>query len=325
MGDLVDEFVRGIDALSPQSPERLGELRTLCGHIVELARSHRDVDELGIAADALNELAAAARVFSPWRERPKLTVFGSARIKPDDPLYQMASELSRRLAAIGWMTVSGAGPGIMEAAARGAGIESTLGVNVDLPFEQSPNPYVDADTRLVEMKYFFTRKVALVKESLAFAFFPGGLGTMDELFEILTLLHTGKSSPAPVLLVETAEGRYWEKWLEFMEEAVIANQYVEPASTSLIEVCHSLEDVIDAIESFYANFVSFESDGARGRAVVRRPPRAEQVASLSVSVPEFAQDGGYRLEGERTISFPFDGGNHLSLRKLIDQLNRWAD
>ncbi|WP_276942715.1 TIGR00730 family Rossman fold protein, partial [Ferrimicrobium acidiphilum] len=174
-------------------------------------------------------------------------IFGSARVLADDPLYAMAQELAGAMATRGWIIVSGAGPGIMEAAARGAGAQNTLGVNIRLPFEQSANPFVDAESRLVEMKYFFTRKVALTKESLAFVFFPGGLGTMDEAFEILTLLHTGKSRPAPVVLVDTPQGDYWRQWRAFLESGVVARGYVEAAAASLVELVDSVPDAIAAI------------------------------------------------------------------------------
>ena len=319
----VEEFVQALNAESPQSEGRLEQLRALVTIIAELAVARVDRDELGIAANALSELSGAARLFSPWRDRSKLTVFGSARIKPDSALYEMARELGQRMAGRGWMTVSGAGPGIMEAAAKGAGREHTLGVNVDLPFEQSANPYVDAETRLIEMKYFFTRKVALTRESLAFAFFPGGLGTMDEAFEVLTLLHTGKTTPSPVVLIDTEEGRYWEKWLHFMSEAVIADGYLDEQSPCLFQICHSLDDAIAVIDRFYANFESFRVTNSHAEVVLRHPPTSDQVATLARAVPTFAYGDGYRCDGS-TVRFPFDGRNYVSVRRVIDEMNLWV-
>jgi len=253
-----------------------------------------------------------------------MTVFGSARIAPGTPLYEMARDLSRVMADRGWLTVSGAGPGIMEAAALGAGLENTLGVNITLPFEQSSNPYVDAETRLVEMKYFFTRKVALTKESIAFVIFPGGLGTMDETFEILTLLHTGKSDPAPVVLVEPPGGTYWTQWRHFVDEALIANDYVDAIDSCLYCVCYSNEDVITAIDRFYSNYVRFESDHGRGRLEVRRMPSAATFAMLNEQFAPFAAGAGFVTEDERSFSFTFDGRNYVRLRQLIDVVNEWT-
>ena len=323
--ELVEQFLSGIETQAVQSPERTQMLRTLTLRIVQLAAFDPDDGDLRVTTTVLNELLAAAHVFSPWREHPKLTVFGSARTKPGTPLYEMARELSRIMAERGWITVSGAGPGIMEAAALGAGIENTLGVNITLPFEQSSNPYVDAETRLVEMKYFFTRKVALTKESIAFAIFPGGLGTMDEAFEILTLLHTGKSDPAPVILVETPGGTYWQQWRHFIDEALIANNYVDKIDSCLYTVCYSNDDVVAEIEQFYANYVRFETDNGRGRLEVRTAPSAKQLEPLDEEFPQFGAGEGFVREDDRSFSFTFDGRNYVNLRLLIDIVNAWSD
>jgi len=322
--ELVEQFLSGIGAQADQSPERLEMLRMLATRIVQLAAFDPDDGDLRVAATVLNELLTAASVFSPWRQHPKLTVFGSARTKPDTPLYEMARELSRTFADRGWLTVSGAGPGIMEAAALGAGIENTLGVNITLPFEQSSNPYVDAETRLVEMKYFFTRKVALTKESIAFAIFPGGLGTMDEAFEILTLLHTGKSDPAPVVLVETLGGTYWKQWRAFIDDALIANDYVDAIDSCLFSVCYSIDEVVAAIEHFYSNYVRFETENGRGRIEARKLPSAEQLRALNDQFPQFGAGSGFSLEDARSFTFTFDGRNYVSLRMLIDVVNSWT-
>ena len=322
--ELVEQFLSGIEAQADQSPERNKMLRTLATRIVQLAAFDPDDGDLRVAATVLNELLAAAKVFSPWRTHPKLTVFGSARTQPGTALYEMARDLSRMMAERGWLTVSGAGPGIMEAAALGAGLENTLGVNITLPFEQSSNPYVDAETRLVEMKYFFTRKVALTKESIAFAIFPGGLGTMDEAFEILTLLHTGKSDPAPVVLVETPDGSYWTQWRHFIDDALIANGYVDAVDSCLYCVCHSNDDVVAEIEKFYSNYVRFETNDGRGRIESRRLPSAEQLRALNHQFPQFGAGSGFSLDDEHSFSFTFDGRNYVSLRLLIDIINSWT-
>ena len=233
----------------------------------------------------------------------------------------MARDLAAEMRQRGWITVSGAGPGIMEAAALGAGRDNTLGVNIDLPFEQSPNPYVDAETRLVEMKYFFTRKVALTKESIAFCIFPGGLGTMDETFEVLTLLHTGKSTPAPVVLCDVADGTYWEEWRAFMDSAVIAAGYLDEPDTVLFRVCHSIDGAIAEIERFYSNFLGVEVVDGEALVSLRRAPTPEQVARVAAAVPDFAAGGGYRVDGEGRLRFPFDRRRYVALRRLIDALN----
>jgi uncharacterized protein (TIGR00730 family) len=301
--------------------EQVAQLRAYVDRVVASAA---DPEQLGLTITTLRELLDAGDVFSPWRDRPKVTIFGSARIAADDPLYAMAQELAGAMATRGWITVSGAGPGIMEAAARGAGAQNTLGVNIRLPFEQSANAFVDAESRLVEMKYFFTRKVALTKESLAFVFFPGGLGTMDEAFEILTLLHTGKSRPAPVVLVDTPQGDYWRQWRTFLESAVVARGYVESAATSLVELVSSVPDAVGSIERFYANFRTVDIHVAHAEITLRRLDPA-RVAALATAFPMFDRGGAMAVRDATTLRISFDGRDYVNLRRLIDALNRWVD
>ncbi|MGI9023002.1 MAG: LOG family protein, partial [Acidimicrobiales bacterium] len=165
---------------------------------IRLAGDDSDRLDLKITNSALKEMRRAFRVFAPWRAVPKVTIFGSARTLPDDPLYSQTRELAAALAAAGWMIVTGAGPGIMAAGHEGAGRENSIGVNIRLPFE-GPNSFVGDDSKHVVMKYFFTRKLMLMKESAGFVVMPGGFGTLDEAFELLTLLQTGKAAPAPIV------------------------------------------------------------------------------------------------------------------------------
>ncbi|MHB8333959.1 MAG: LOG family protein [Acidimicrobiales bacterium] len=316
----VEAFLSESGLVDVANDVEVARVRDLLEDVSSLVQSGHDVRDLRVAATAMRELLIAARLFSPWHDRPKLTVFGSARTPANSPLYVMARSLSARMAARGWMTVSGAGPGIMQAAAEGAGLDDTLGVNITLPFEQSSNPYVDAESRLVEMKYFFTRKVALTKESLAFVFFPGGLGTMDEVFEILTLLHTGKGGPAPVLLVDTAEGTYWESWQRFIDESVIDTGYLDEDAAVLFKRCHSLDEVEREIDHFYTNFTEFTLSSGRGRIGLRRPLTIDECVVLEHRVPELATGDGLRVEAN-ALTFDFDGRRYVELRRLIDAVN----
>lgn len=324
VSESIDRFLTELEAKSDQSPAQLAVLRKLLLRVAELAESNADAVGLSVAATALDELLEASEVFAPFHDRPKLTIFGSARTSPESPLYEMARQLGAAMAERGWMTVSGAGPGIMEAAAKGAGREHTLGVNIDLPFEQDANPYVDTDTKLVGMKYFFTRKVALTRASRAFVIFPGGLGTMDETFEVLTLLHTGKTNPAPVILVDTPAGTFWRQWMRFVTDAVMADDYIGVADMCLVSVCHAVDAVVAAIEQFYSNYVGFELTDGRGRLVVRQMPTDKQLARLAELVPKFAGGAGFKLEADGVITFTFDGRNYVNLRLVINEANRWV-
>jgi uncharacterized protein (TIGR00730 family) len=324
MNEVIEAFLRDIESESPQSPERVEILRTLLVKVVELAKFDSDLGDLRVAVNALNELLEASTLFDQWREHPKLAVFGSARTKPDNPLFEMARQLGAVMTDRGWMTVSGAGPGIMEASAMGAGRGHTLGVNIELPFEQFVNPFIDAETMLVAMQYFFTRKVAMTRPSNAFAIFPGGLGTMDETFEVLTLLHTGKTTPAPVVLLDTPDGTFWRQWMDFIENSIIADDYIGPHDMCLVRVCTTIADAVDEIEHFYSNYERFEVHGHRAIIKVRRPTTPARLDTLARVVPRFAQGQGYALEDDHTISFDFDGRNYVNLRLLINQINAWT-
>jgi len=323
----VDELIEGfLDELrrdSALSEERVEVLRALLVRFVELAMVDHNVNDLRVAVQALNELVDASTLFAKWRDVPKLAIFGSARTEIANDLYEMARELGAAMAQRGWMIISGAGPGIMEASAKGAGREHTLGVNIELPFEQFSNPYIDAETMLVAMQYFFTRKVAMTRPSNAFAIFPGGLGTMDETFEVLTLLHTGKTSPAPVVLVDTPGGTFWRHWMDFVDNAVIADHYIDENDMCLVRICTTVDEAVAEFDHFFSNYVRFDVREDRGFIEIRRRPSDEQLRELANVVPRFAGGRGYVLEDDTTISFAFDGRNYVNLRLLINAINDW--
>jgi uncharacterized protein (TIGR00730 family) len=322
--DGVDDLLTEVQRHHAVSPERLDVIRAVLAKLVELASIDTNVDDLRVAVSTLNELLDASTLFAQWRGVPKLAVFGSARTPVDSPLYEMAHDLSAAMAQRGWMTVSGAGPGIMEASAKGAGRTHTLGVNIELPFEQFANQFIDADTMLVAMQHFFTRKVAMTRPSNAFAIFPGGLGTMDETFEVLTLLHTGKSSPAPVVLMDSPEGTFWRQWMEFVEQAITADGYIDEHDLCLVRFITTVDDAVDEIERFYSNYRHFEVVEGRAFIGVARTPSVDQLNDVATQLPVFARDGAPRLDDDHTISFEFDGRNFVNLRLLIDQINAWS-
>ena len=260
---------RAFDTLFEQdilSVAQARELRAMVDSLSDLAREGTSVGDLKIANVALAEMAEAFRVFRPYRHIRKMTMFGSARTRPDDPVYILARNLAAHLAAADWMVVTGAGPGIMAAGLEGAGRDHAFGVNIRLPNEGDANPFIAQDPKLVEMRYFFTRKLMLIKESHAYAILPGGFGTQDELFELLTLLQTGKAEPAPVVMVETPGGTYWQGWLRFVEEEAIAAGWVSPDDRALYRVVNTVEEASDEVLGFYRNYHSVPLGG--------RPPGA---------------------------------------------------
>lgn len=321
MDEFVQNFVDQLNATTTQSPERRDIIASLVTRIVQLAAHDTDLDDLRLASTSLNELLEASELFWTWRDRAKVTVFGSARTKPDDPLYEMARQFGVATAARGWMTVSGAGPGIMEASSKGSGRENTLGVNIELPFEQGANQFIDVDEMHVAMKFFFTRKVAMTRASHAFVAFPGGVGTMDELFEILTLVHTGKTNPAPIILVDLPTGTYWSEWFDFMQ-ILVRDGYIDQADLALVTLCTSVDSAIREIETFYRNFRSIVVSGSRARMLLHHAPSVAVLSELGTRFPVFAFNLGFAVDGD-TLCFDFDGRNYVSLRLLIDVVNEW--
>jgi uncharacterized protein (TIGR00730 family) len=194
-----------------------------------------DRADLKLMNTTLKEMRFTAKVFGPYRNVRKVTVFGSARTSPDEPVYDMAQEFGRKLAEAGYMVITGGGNGIMEAANEGAGPEHSFGVNIRLPFEQRANPVLEGNPRLITYKYFFNRKVAFLKEADAVALFPGGFGTLDEAMETLTLVQTGKRNPLPLVLVEEPGGTYWKKWVHFFEDELLSRRYINASDFSFFE------------------------------------------------------------------------------------------
>ena len=217
----------------------------------KFARDNATRGDLKIIARALKELRYAFKVFTPYRRQRKVTVFGSARTKPDHPVYQQAVRFGKLMAETGWFVVTGAGGGIMEAAHVGAGREMSMGLNIMLPFEQSANYVIDDDEKLVNLKYFFTRKLLFVKEVHAVAMFPGGFGTQDELFETLTLIQTGKRDLMPIVCVDEPDGGYYEEWQAFIRSRLLRDGLISPDDTSLFRVARSAQDAFDEIMKFY--------------------------------------------------------------------------
>jgi uncharacterized protein (TIGR00730 family) len=324
IADLVTAFLAEVELDTTQSPEKVEALRDLLEKVLDRGGFGPNAVDLTVALSALDELLDASSLFAPWRERPKVTVFGSARTTPSNPLYAMARSLSAMMTERGWMTITGAGGGIMEASSEGAGRENTLGVNIKLPFEQGANPFIDVENNLVSMKYFFTRKVAMTRESRAFVAFPGGLGTLDEAFEILTLLHTGKTDPAPVVLVDRPGGTFWEKWLQFINDEVIGGEYIGASDMCLVHLSHDVDDAVQEIERFYSNYISTTIAEGRAAVVVRQLPTSEQLEDLAGLVPIFASGDGFKVE-ESSVTFNFEHRNYANLRLIIDAINKWVD
>lgn len=242
-----------VDALLQQLPDQEhGDLiQQAIATIVRMAGSRRDRLDWKILSSSLLDMERGFEMFYPYRHVRKVTVFGSSRIQPGQPEYQMAVDFSRCVTAKGFMVMTGAGGGIMQAGNEGAGAAMSFGLNIRLPFEQDANPFIAGDEKLLYFKYFFTRKLFLLRESDAIALFPGGFGTQDEAFECLTLAQTGRFGPAPLVLVDCPGGDYWQNWNQYIQTNLLAMNLISPDDPSLYTITDRLDVACQAITDFY--------------------------------------------------------------------------
>src|SRR5947208_13544437 len=315
--DLDRRLVELLDAAGVE-PNR-DQLFEILSSVVRLAQDGAERLNLKITNAALKEMRSAFKVFAPYQNTPKVTIFGSARTLPDDPLYAQTRDLAAALAARGWMVVTGAGPGIMAAGAEGAGRDMTIGVNIRLPFEQEPNPWI-ADPRLVQMKYFFTRKLMLMKESAGFVVLPGGFGTLDEAFELLTLLQTGKAAPAPIVLLEVPGATYWKAWERFLVEEVLARGLISENDFRLFRVTDDVAAARDEIVGFYANYHSIRFVGDLLVVRLRHAPDDALLEKINASFADITTTG--RIERSEPRPAEVSTNDHLELPRIAFHFDR---
>ncbi|MFO7713740.1 TIGR00730 family Rossman fold protein [Desulfosarcina sp.] len=291
--------------------------------------------DLKLMNASMKEMRFTAKVFGPYREVRKVTVFGSARTRPDAPLYQMATDLGKKLADAGFMVITGGGPGIMQAANEGAGPENSFGVNIRLPFEQKPNPVLVGNPRYISYKYFFNRKVAFLKEADAVVLFPGGFGTLDETMESITLLQTGKLYPLPVFLIDEPQGTYWDRLFNFLENELSRHGYISPDDFGLFERVNRSGDAVARIHHFYSRYHSLRYVGDKLAIRMSTPLDPEQVGRLKKAFADILIPGGdMYLSGPLADEINEPELAHLSrlvvdfnkrdfgrLRKLVDAVN----
>ncbi len=342
LGDGLDERIAELvrDAVSTDGheahPHEVDLAAEMLVSALKLLRDDNDRGDLKLVNSALKELRYSFLVFSKYRDTRKVTIYGSARTAPDEPNYVLASDFANAMADLHrWMVITGAGPGIMEAGNRGAGREYGFGVNIRLPFEADANPFVH-ESRLINFKYFFTRKLMFVKESDGFVIFPGGFGTQDETYELLTLMQTGKSDLHPVVLLEAPGSGYWEAWLEFVE-VLVRQGMINPDDRHLYLHTTDLDAAIREVVTFYRSYHSQRF--VEGRLVLRllHEPSDELLAELNSEFGDVMVDGrieratasqGELADGDHPelarIRFHFDRRRLGRLRLMIDRLNRAA-
>lgn len=249
---LLDQFLEGTP------PGRQADLlKDMMETVFRYAEDNAPVNELKLVSRSLREMRYAGTVFRKYADRRKVAVFGSARTKADEPDFQLAREFARRIVEENFMIITGGGDGIMGAAQRGAGAEKSFGLNIRLPFEQQPNPVIAQDPKLINFNYFFARKLSFVKETSAFVLFPGGFGTLDEGFEVLTLLQTGKTSIVPIILMDRPNGFYWETWRRFLDNDLLELRLISRPDFHLFTITHDVDRAVEEIKHFYKVFHSY--------------------------------------------------------------------
>jgi uncharacterized protein (TIGR00730 family) len=300
--------------------------------VLKMYEDGADLGDLKIANRALKELRYAFKVFNPYREIPKVTVFGSARTPPDSPISVQARSFARTMVGAGWMVVTGAGGGVMGAAQEGAGREASFGLNIRLPFEQEPNPWIAEDPKLINFRYFFTRKLFFLKEAHAACLCPGGFGTFDEAFELLTLIQTGKSHIMPVVLLDITGGHYWQRWEAFLREQMIARGLLSPDDPQLYRITDDVEQAAAEILSFYRVFHSARFVETNLVFRIRQPLPSSLLLTLQAEYTDILQgpleqhQGPLLAEGEEwptlwRLIVPFTRSRYGRLRMLIDAIN----
>jgi uncharacterized protein (TIGR00730 family) len=241
--------------------------------------------DLKLINNTMKEMRCTNKVFSPYRQTKKVTIFGSARTAPEEEMYQKCVRFSDQLVEKGFMIITGGGPGIMEAGNRGAGSDNSFAVNIKLPFEQAPNPVMLANPRLISYKYFFNRKVAFIKESDAIAVFPGGFGTLDEAMEVFTLIQTGKTSPRPLVLVDSEEG-YWEDWFKFIKSHLLGSGFISAEDFAIFTLTKDEHEAVRTIEEFYRNYHSLRFFEQRLIIRLNKELSDDQIEELESEFPE---------------------------------------
>jgi hypothetical protein len=284
---------------------------------------------------AIKELRHALRVFAPYDGVRKVSIFGSARTAPEHPDWRQAERFAEAMVRQGWMVITGAGGGIMQAAQGGAGRDASFGVNIRLPFEQRANEVIAGDAKLVNFRYFFTRKVSFVRHSHAIALFPGGFGTHDEGFEALTLVQTGKSEMLPVVFVDEPGGTYWRDWAEYVDTHLLRRRLISPDDVALFRVTDSVDEAVAEVTRFYRNYHSSRYVGERLVLRVQEAPSAAALAALNREFAGILAGGAIEAsgplpqeEGEEPelarLVLRFDRRSTGRLRRLIDRINETA-
>lgn len=301
---------------------------------LQLGQDSTSTLNLKIASAAIAEMREAFAMFVPYSDRKKVTIFGSARTMKNDPVYKQTQAVAAKLASDGWMVVTGAGPGIMEAGMSGAGREMSIGVSIRLPFETSANEVIAGDEKYVAMRYFFTRKLMLVKESQAFICMPGGFGTLDEMFELLTLSQTGKGNPVPIVVLDLPNDPFWGDLDSFIKKTLLPRKLVSEQDLALYRICSSVDEAVAEIDRFYSTYNSMRFVGKRLVLRLNRPISDAHLSKLNDDFSDICLNSSIEritatkaeiddndIPDNPRLAFQFARRDFGRLRQLIDAVN----
>ena len=329
LAERFDELIRDAGG----DPEKIsGKLvREMLHTSIKFLRDGADTGELKLTSRSFKELRYAMKVFRDYRSVRKVSVFGSARTAHDHSDYQVAERFGRRMAEQGWMVITGAGGGIMRAVHGGAGRKKSFGVAIRLPFEMTANEYIEGDPKLIVFRYFFTRKLMFASQADAIVLFPGGFGTQDECFEILTLIQTGKSPVTPIVMIDPPGSQYWQHWRDYVQSELLADGLISPEDLNLFAVTCDIEEAIRHVLDFYRNYHSQRF--VRDDLVIRmhRPLTADHISQINDEFADLVVEG--RIEQSQAdrsetlhldlprLRFTFIRRKYGRLRLLIDRIN----
>lgn len=332
VGGLIDKLMEAIGG-QPGTPEHR-MVRDLILTSSKLISDGRNTGELKLITTAVKELRYGYRVFGRYSDPHKITIFGSARTPENHPDYRAAVEFSKLMSEAGWMAITGAGDGIMKAGHEGPGRAQSFGVAIRLPFEQATNTVIAGDEKLIHFRYFFTRKLMFISQAEGVALFPGGFGTMDEAYETLTLVQTGKAAPTPIVCIEGEGGDYWQSWDRWVRTALLQNGWISPEDTGLYYLARSPRDAADHVLAFYRNYHS--SRYVRDDLVIRikKPLTPVQLDALNDEFKILVKQGRIEqrgpLEAETDVlELPRLVFHHTKhkwglVRRLIDRINEFS-
>ncbi len=317
--DDIDKIIADL-AKACDANDNIGLIEEMLTTVMKLGIENNDRGDLKLINKALKELRYASKIFTTYRNERKVVVFGSARSRKDSDEYKMAEKFSKLIVESGFKVITGGGPGIMEAGNKGAGRENSFSLNIKLPFEQKHNPYITGDKKAISFKYFFNRKLFFLKESDATVLFPGGFGTLDEGFENLTLVQTGKSKPRPIILIEPPDSQYWNHWIDFVAGELGEGGFISRNDMGFLIHVNTVEKAIDEILQFYKVYHSIRYVGDRTVVRLNSLLSSENIKELNKRYSGILRSGEIILT--ETLPAEQEREEFLDLPRLVMDFNR---